>query len=97
MVANNIIHTNANGEGNSLLNGDAIDLFVVQFSRGGVDDGGSKLAQIQNFGAGNALLDEALQCQIDNFGCLLVFRADVTVRCRCFDSSMKRVVRNEGR
>lgn len=79
MVANDVIDGNANGEGDSLLDGLAVDLLVVELGDGGIDDGGTELAKIDDLGAGNALLDQTLEGKVDDLGCLLVLGADVAV------------------
>ena len=79
MVANDVIDRNANGEGDALLDGLAVDLLVVELGDGGIDDGGTKLAKIDNLGAGDALLHQTLEGKVDDLGCLLILGADVAV------------------
>ena len=92
MVANDIIDGNANGEGNALLDSLAVDLLVVELGDGGIDDGGTELAKIDDLGAGDALLDQALEGEVDDLGCLLILGADVAVFrfCFCFWNAMGR-------
>ena len=77
MVANDVIDGNANGEGDALLDGLAVDFLVVELGDGGIDDGCTELTKIDNLGAGNALLDQPLEGKVDDLGCLLVLGADV--------------------
>ena len=79
MVANDVIDGNANGEGDALLDGLAVDLLVVELGDGGINDGGTKLAKIDNLGAGDALLHQTLEGKVDDLGCLLILGADVAV------------------
>ena len=90
MVANDVIDGNANGEGDALLDGLAVDLLVVELGDGGIDDGGTELAKIDDLGAGDALLDQALEGEVDDLGCLLILGADVAVFCFCFWNAMGR-------
>ena len=77
IITDNIIHANTDGESHSLFDRDTLDLFGVEFRGRSVDDGGSELAQVQNLGTGDALRDETQECQVDDFGCLLILCADV--------------------
>jgi len=79
MVANDVIDGNANGEGDALLDGLAVNLLVVELGDGGIDDGGTELAKIDDLGAGEALLDQTLEGEVDDLGRLLILRADVAV------------------
>ena len=79
MVANDVIDGNANGEGDALLDGLAVNLLVVELGDGGIDDGGTELAKIDDLGAGEALLHQTLEGEIDDLGRLLILRADVAV------------------
>ena len=79
MVANDVIDGNANGEGDALLDGLAVNLLVVELGDGGIDDGGTELAEIDDLGAGEALLDQTLEGEVDDLGRLLILRADVAV------------------
>lgn len=80
MVANDVVDGNANGEGDALLDGLAVNLLVVELGDGGIDDGGTELAKIDDLGAGEALLDQTLEGEVDDLGRLLILRADVAVR-----------------
>ena len=79
MVANDVVDGNANGEGDALLDGLAVNLLVVELGDGGIDDGGTELAKIDDLGAGEALLDQTLEGEVDDLGRLLILRADVAV------------------
>ena len=58
-----------------------VDLLVVEFGDGGIDDGGTELAKVDDLGAGEALLDQALKGKVDDLGRLLILGADVAVGC----------------
>lgn len=79
MIADNIIDRNANWKGDSAINGHAIDLFGKEFGSLGSHDGLSKLANVHNGGSDEALGNNSLEREIDNFGSFLVLGADIAV------------------
>lgn len=80
MVADDIIDRDANGKGDSAIDDLPVDLFGKELGRLGGHDSLSKLADIQDFGPGQALRDDSLQGEIDNFGSLLVLGANIATR-----------------
>ena len=78
MIANNLIDRNTNRKRPALIHNVAVYFFVVQLARLCFDDGRSELTQVNDFSTSNTLGYEARECQIDNFGRFLIFRAYVT-------------------
>lgn len=79
MVADDIVDGDADGKGDAAVNALSVNLFSEEFLARCLNDGGSKLAEVDNLGTGDALLHEALQGQIDDLGGFLVLGTDVTI------------------
>jgi hypothetical protein len=79
MIAHDIIDGNANGKCHSPINALSIRLFCIQFGRLCLQDGLTEFTDINDFGTWNTLGHYSHQGKVYNFGCLLVFRADITV------------------
>jgi hypothetical protein len=77
VVADDIIHRNAYGKGDSSINDLSIDLFGVQLSTSLCDHGVSKLTKFNNLLSWKTLGDEALKCEVDNLGRFLVLGSDI--------------------
>jgi hypothetical protein len=80
VIAHDIIDRNANGKGHSSIHKLSVDLLCVKFGSLCFHDGVSKLAKVQNVGSRNALSHQTFQCQVDNFGCLLILGTYITAR-----------------
>lgn len=78
VVADDIVDGNANGKGDSSINGLSINLFRVQLVDSSHHDSLPKLTDIQDLGPRNALGHETFQGQIHNLGSLLVLGTDIT-------------------
>jgi hypothetical protein len=78
MIAHNVVDRNTNGKGNSSIDQFPIDLFGVQLGSLSFHNGMSKFTQINDFGPWQALSNQSLQGQIDNFCSLLILGANIT-------------------
>lgn len=84
MIAHNVVDRNTNGKGNSSIDQFPIDLFGIQLGSLSFHNRMSKFTQIDDFGPGQTLSDQALQGQIDNFGSLLILGANITTSYRMY-------------
>ena len=58
MIADNIVHRNADREGHSSINGLSVDFLCIQLGSLCFHDGVTELAKIQDLSAGDALGDK---------------------------------------
>ena len=78
MVADHLIYGNTNWKRNTLLDGNTVDLLIVELSSLCLEDSCSKLTQVDYLGSSNALRDQSSQCKVYNFSGFLILCTNIT-------------------